>query len=107
MDNKAGAIAFTAESIAENPEEIKAVFRAYDLAVEYLQNGPTEEDIAFIIEAQRFPAGIKDSLQLPDFHKAEPVREDIFNDVVKWMQDKELIKGSYEYKSVVDETILR
>ncbi|HPF44417.1 MAG TPA: MetQ/NlpA family ABC transporter substrate-binding protein [Syntrophomonadaceae bacterium] len=107
MDNKAGAIAFTAQSITDNPEEIKAVFRAYDLAVEYLQQGLTEEDIDFIIEVQRFPADIKDSLQLPDFNKAEPVREDIFNDVVKWMQDKELIKGSYEYKSVVDETILR
>jgi hypothetical protein len=32
MDNKAGAIAFTAQSITDNPEEIKAVFRAYDLA---------------------------------------------------------------------------
>ncbi|HNX28666.1 MAG TPA: MetQ/NlpA family ABC transporter substrate-binding protein [Syntrophomonadaceae bacterium] len=106
MDNKAGAIAFTAESIAANPEEIKAIFRAYDLAVEYLQTEPAEDYIDFIIEEQSFPAGIKDSLQLPDFHKAEMIREDIFNDVVKWMHDKELIKGNYEFNDIADQNIL-
>ncbi|HBQ87794.1 MAG TPA: ABC transporter substrate-binding protein, partial [Syntrophomonas sp.] len=36
MANKAGAIAFTAKSLQESPDEIKAVFKAYNDAVEYL-----------------------------------------------------------------------
>lgn len=107
MKNKAGAIAFTAESIAESPEEIKAIFRAYNQAVEYLQNERQETYIDFIIEEQRFPTVIKDTLQLPEYQKAELPKKEIFADVVKWMQDKQLIKGSYEYKDLVDENILR
>ncbi len=107
MKNKAGAIAFTADSIAESPEEIKAVFRAYNLAVEYLQNEAPAAYIDFIVEEQRFPDGIKDTLLLPKYQKAELPQKEIFADVVKWMQDKQLIKGSYEYEDLVDENILR
>lgn len=107
MDNKAGAIAFTAKSINDNTEEIKAIFRAYDQAVDYLQSEPAESYIDFIIEEQHFPAEIRDSLQLPEFHKAEMIREDIFEDVVDWMLEKELIKNHYEFNAIVGRTILR
>lgn len=107
MQNKAGAIAFTAESIAENPEGIKAVFRAYNDAVDYLQAEPANTYIDFIIEEQGFPADVKESFVLPEYQKAELPDNKIFNDVVKWMQNKNLIKGNYEYQDLIDATILR
>ena len=107
MDNKAGAIAFTSYSIKENTEEIKAVFRAYNQAVEYLQNEAADNYIDFIIEEQHFPDGIKDSLDLPYYHQAEIIREDVFSDVVDWMLKKDLIKNNYEFNDIVDQTILR
>ena len=107
MDNKAGAIAFTSYSIKENTEEIKAVFRAYNQAVEYLQNEAADNYIDFIIEELHFPAGIKDSLDLPFYHQAEIIREDVFSDVVDWMLKKDLIKNNYEFNDIVDQTILR
>ena len=60
----------------------------------------------FIIQAQGFPAEIKDSIKLPNYTKAALPNETVFNDVVKWLQDKALIKGSYEYKALVDELVL-
>jgi NitT/TauT family transport system substrate-binding protein len=107
MSNKAGAIAFTSKSLQESPAEIKAVFRAYNDAVEYLQKEPLANYVDFIIQAQGFPAEIKDSFKLPQYTKAELPSEKIFNDVVKWLKDKNLIKGSYEYKALVDEQVLR
>ena len=107
MGNKAGAIAFTAESLSANPAEIKAVFRAYNDAVEYLAQEPPASYIDFIIQAQSFPAEIKDSIQLPQYTKAALPSEAVFNDVVKWLQDKNLIKGSYKYQALVDEQVLR
>ncbi|MEN6349518.1 MAG: MetQ/NlpA family ABC transporter substrate-binding protein [Syntrophomonas sp.] len=107
LANKAGAIAFTAQSIENNREEIKAVFRAYNDAVAYLQKEPPASYIDFIIQAQGFPAQIKDTIELPQYSKAEPPREEIFNDVVKWLKAKNLIKGSYKYKDLVDDQILR
>lgn len=107
LKNKAGAIAFTESSIEKAPEKITAVFRAYDKAVEYLQAEPAEGYIDYIIEEQRFPAAMKDSLVLPRYHKAELPSETIFNDVVLWMQEKELIKGNYEYKELTRDNILK
>ena len=106
LKNKAGAIAFMESTIFEYPEKISAVFRAYDKAVEYLHTETAENYIDFIIEEQSFPAAIKDSLVLPEYHKAESPSEAIFNDVVLWMQEKELIKGKYEYKELTSENIL-
>lgn len=107
MGNKAGAIAFTSQSIKESPEEIKAIFRAYNEAVNYLQKEPLAGYVDFIIKEQGFPPTIKDSLQLPEYHQAEAPDDRIVADVVKWMQAKELIKGNYTYKDLVDESVLR
>jgi NitT/TauT family transport system substrate-binding protein len=54
MHHKAGAIAFTGKSLKENPDEIKAIFVAYNEAVDYLQKQPRESDVEFIIQEQGF-----------------------------------------------------
>ncbi len=107
MANKAGAIAFTAKSLQQNPEEIKAVFRAYNQAVEYLKAEPVSSYADYIIEVQSFPAALKDSLELPAYQPAEAPDPAIVADVVEWMQAKNLITDSYEYQDLVDVEILR
>lgn len=104
---KAGAIAFTSESLRQNREEIKAVFRAYNRAVEYLRTEPASSYTDYIVEVQGFPAGLEASLQLPDYDKASPPDPQVVEDVVKWMRDKNLIQKDYEYSSLVDQEILR
>jgi NitT/TauT family transport system substrate-binding protein len=107
MAKKAGVIAFTSKSLQESPEEIKAVFQAYNEAVDYLQKAPVADYIDFIIEEQGFPEGLKESIELPQYTEAKLPEEEIVADVVRWMKDKELIKGSYEYNDLVEEIIMR
>jgi len=107
MANKPGAIAFRAESIAQNPAEVKAVFRAYNDAVAYLNQEPAEKYIDYVIKSQGFPEGVKDSLKLPVYQPAAAPDAKIVNNVVGWLKAKALIKGDYQYKDLVDETILR
>jgi NitT/TauT family transport system substrate-binding protein len=107
MAHKAGAIAFTAQSVKDNPQEIKAVFKAYDDAVQYLTQEPPASYIDYVIEKQGFPAAIKDTFECPQYTKAQLPDEKIFNNVVQWMKSKSLIKGNYEYKDLVDQNILR
>jgi len=107
MANKPGAIAFTADSIRQYPEEVKAVFRAYNNAVDYLDKEPAENYSDYVIQSQGFPEGVKDSLKLPDYQKAVKPDQKIVDNVVKWLKDKELIKGDYKYQDIVDGTILR
>jgi NitT/TauT family transport system substrate-binding protein len=107
MGGKAGAIAFTGKVLKENPGEIKAVFRAYNDAVVYLAAEPSASYLDYVIQAQSFPVEIKDSLQLPKYTPAALPSEPVFSDVVQWMKDRGLIKGSYAYKDLVDDTVLR
>lgn len=107
LANKAGAIAFTEQSLQDSTEEIKAIFRAYNQAVAYLNKEPLTSYSDFIIQAQGFPPAIKDSLQIPQYREAAAPDEKIVTDVVQWMQAKNLIKGTYKYKDLVDESVLR
>ena len=107
LGGKAGAIAFTAQSLKDNPDEIKAIFRAYNEAVEYLQKEPVDNYIDFVIESQGFPAEVKGSFVLPQYHQAVAPDEKVVADVTAWMTSKELIKGTYKYSDLVDEQVLR
>lgn len=107
LGNKAGAIAFTEKSLQENNEDIKAIFRAYNEAVEYLQSEPLDDYIDFLIDKQGFPAAVKDTLVLPPYSKATPPDVKVVNDLVEWAAAKEFIKANYEYEDLVDDQILR
>ncbi|MDD2586712.1 MAG: MetQ/NlpA family ABC transporter substrate-binding protein [Syntrophomonadaceae bacterium] len=107
LANKAGAIAFTSKSLQEQPEAIKAVFRAYNDGVDYLQEEPVSSYIDFLIEEQGFPLTIKDSIKLPQYTKAELPDEKVFADVVQWMKVKNFIKEEYKYKDLIDDQVLR
>ncbi|HPF20836.1 MAG TPA: MetQ/NlpA family ABC transporter substrate-binding protein [Syntrophomonas sp.] len=107
MHHKAGAIAFTGKSLKENPDEIKAIFAAYNEAVDYLQKQPRESDVEFIIQEQGFPSAIKDSFTLPHYTHAEALDARIVAEVVQWMLSKNLIKQSYAYEDLTAEDILR
>lgn len=107
LANKAGAIAFTAKSLQEKPEEIKAVFRAYNAGVDYLQTEPVGNYIDFLIEEQGFPLELKDSIELPQYKKAELPDEKIFTDVIQWMKAREFIKQDYKYQDLVNDQVLR
>ncbi|MGI6513089.1 MAG: ABC transporter substrate-binding protein [Syntrophomonadaceae bacterium] len=104
---KAGAIAFTSESLRQNREEIKAVFRAYNRAVEYLKTEPASSYADYVVRVQAFPAGLEASLQLPAYEKASPPDPQVVADVVEWMKNRNLIQKAYEYSDLVDQEILR
>lgn len=104
---KAGTIAFTSKSIKESPEEIKAVFTAYNKAVDYLRTEPADSYTDFVIQAQSFPTAVKDTLTLTQYNHATAPDPEIVADVVKWMKSKELIKKDYTYQSLTVENFLR
>ena len=82
-------------------KEIQAMYRAYNRAVDYLNNTPREEYIDFVIDKAGFPAEAKDALVLPTYHKAAlPNKQDV-TDCMKWLNAKELVKETYGYDDLV------
>lgn len=107
LANKCVTISFTAETLRDNPEEIKAVIRAYNDAVTYLQAEPPASYIDFISQTMGFPAGVKDIIKMPKYTKAQLPEKRIFDDVMAWMMEKQLVKTTYDYADLINSEVLR
>ena len=106
-DISIGVVAFTEKVLTEKTEQTKALFRAYNKAVDYLHKEPIGNYIDFIIKTQGFPENIKDAMKLPKYTKAELPSEKNFYSAVKWLKGKNLIKNDYDYASIVNNNYLR
>lgn len=96
-----GVIMFTSEATEKKTEEIKALYRAYNKAVAYLNNTPREEYIDLVIEKGGFPPVAKEALKLPKYHEAALPKESDVVDCIKWLNDKGLVKDTYSYSDIV------
>lgn len=102
-----GVVMFTAKSIAAKPAELQALYRAYNKAVEYLNNTPRAQYIDLVVEKGGFPPAAKDALQLPKYHAAGlPAENDVIN-CLNWLKDKQLIKQTYGYKDIVADLLAK
>ncbi len=96
-----GVILFTQKSTKEKQKEIKALYRAYNKAVKYLNSTDRSEYIDLVVEKSGFPPAAKEALVFPTYKEAELPRESDVKDCVAWLKNKDLIKQSYSYADLV------
>ncbi|MDF2523883.1 MAG: transporter substrate-binding protein [Clostridiales bacterium] len=102
-----GILLFTTKSINTKSNEIKAFYKAYNLAVEYLKKEPLANYIDVLIKDGGFPEAVKGNLVLPPYTKAQAPDEKNFDSVIQWLKGKELIKGTYKLNDVMDVQFVR
>jgi NitT/TauT family transport system substrate-binding protein len=102
-----GVMIFTQTAIDAKPEEIKALYRAYNEAVIYLKEEKMENYIDVLIEEAGFPEVIKDTLTLPDYTKASMPSEKELEEVLAWLQSKELTSNTYSLKDLSNDTLIQ
>ncbi|MGE5630755.1 MAG: ABC transporter substrate-binding protein [Caulobacteraceae bacterium] len=84
--------AFTQESINNKSAEIKAFFKAYNEAVDYVNSTPISEYEDTIIKAVGYPEDMKGKIELPKFRKnIMPEAADI-KSVIDWASKNNLLK---------------
>ena len=98
-----GVMIFTNKSLNEKEQEVKAFYRAYNKAVDYIEKEPLSNYIDILIDKLGFPASAKDYLVLPNFAKATLPTEKDFNACISWLLDKNLIKKKFIYQDLVNE----
>ena len=101
-----GVMLFTAKTATEKKETLKAMYRAYNRAVEYLKKTPRQEYIGLIVEKGGFPDAAKDALKLPDYRAASKPKEQDVTEVMRWLRDKNLIQQEYTYQDLIAEDCL-
>ncbi|SHM59227.1 NitT/TauT family transport system substrate-binding protein [Caldanaerovirga acetigignens] len=97
-----GVLLFSQQAIEQKENEIKAFYRAYNKAVEFLNQNEKSSYIDIVIEKAGFPQDVKEIINLPKYTKAGlPSKED-FNEVMDWLVKKGLVKKAFSYEELVD-----
>ncbi|WP_425059571.1 Putative aliphatic sulfonates-binding protein [Sporomusa carbonis] len=102
-----GVMLFTTKAVNDKEQEIKAVYRAYNKAIDYLSREPVENYVDLLIEKGGFPKDVKGALILPKYQKAVAPQAKDVEDVVAWLQARQLIQKAYSYKELVDDRFVR
>ena len=100
-----GVIVFTDASIQEKAQSIRAMYRAYNKAVKYLNDTPRADYIDLVMEKSGFPAPVRDVLELKPYRMAGvPSHKDV-EEAVLWVKSKELA-GEHSYKDLVSNLLV-
>ena len=105
MQINPGVMVFTSDSLQNKSTEIKAMYRAYNKAVEYLNNTPQEEYMDLVIEKAGLPPATKDALTMPKYHEATLPNKDAWEKSIKWLNQKGLVKETYSYDDMVSDIL--
>ena len=100
-----GVIVFTDTSIKDKESSIRAMYRAYNKAIHYLNNTPRADYIDLVMEKSGFPAPARDALEIKPYRTAGLPAEKDVEEAVRWVKSKELA-GDYRYDDLVSKLLL-
>lgn len=107
LDINPGIMLFTKDIIETKPNEIKALYRAYNKSVEYLKKEELENYVDILIKSAGFPETIKETLILPDYVEATMPSEEEFTQVLDWLKSKDLTTNDYSFDELCDKSFIR
>lgn len=93
--------AFTQESIDTKTAEIKAFFKAYNEAVDYVNSTPISKYEDVIIKTVGYPEDMKGKIELPKFRKNMLPAEADIQTVIDWATNIKLIKKDLNPKDLM------
>jgi NitT/TauT family transport system substrate-binding protein len=93
--------AFTQASISAKESEIKAFYKAYDEAVDYVNKTPIAEYEDIIIRTVGYPQDMKGKIELPTFRKNILPAEADIQSVIAWATNGRLLKKNLSPKDLM------
>ena len=100
-----GVIVFADAAIQEKAESIRAMYRAYNKSVDYLNHAPRAEYIDLVMDKSGFPAPARDALELKPYRTAGLPAEKDVEDAVHWVKSRDLA-GDFRYDELVSNLLL-
>jgi NitT/TauT family transport system substrate-binding protein len=93
--------AFTQKAISSKSTEIKAFFKAYNQAVDYVNNTSISEYEDIIIKTVGYPEDMKGKIELPKFRKNILPEEADIKAAIDWAAKNNLLKKELNPKDLV------
>lgn len=95
--------AFTQKAIDSKSNDIKAFYKAYNEAVDYINNTPISEYEDIIIKTVGYPNDMKGKFNLPKFRKNVLPKEADVKSVVDWTTKNGLVKKTLDPKALMND----
>lgn len=104
---KGGALLFTEAALTDKANEVKAFYRAYNKAVEYMNTTEVSEFVSILTDYQ-FPEAIGTYLTnlKKAYESAGSIDQAQFDDIINWTKGKGLISKAYTYEELTDFSFL-
>ena len=104
---KGGTLQFSKNLLTNYPEDIKAFYRAYNKAVDYMNNTAVDE-YSDILTNYQFPEAISNYLtgMVGEFQYAGAIDQNQFDNIIAWTKKKGLITKDYTYEELTDFSFL-
>lgn len=96
---------FSKASIDQKKDEIRKVYKAYNAAVQQINNNP-ESFKDLVIEKAKFPEELRPILKFPGYHQAVAPEERDIRNVMDWMKSKGLLKQNLEAGDMIEGNLL-
>jgi NitT/TauT family transport system substrate-binding protein len=96
-------IVFKQQSIDAKADEIKAFYRAYNKAVDYINNTPLSEYEDIVMNAAGYPEDMKGMIILPKFRKNVLPPEDEIKTAIDWTTKNGLIQKTLNPKDLLND----
>lgn len=89
------------KTIQAKEAEIKAMYAAYDEAVDYMHSHDQSEYIDLIIKEVGYPETLKADIQVPDYPKTNQVKTEDVASAFAWAKEKGLLKKDLAPEDVI------
>lgn len=93
-------LAFSTESIEEQPEAVRRFLRAWDRAAADINDKP-EQYRRLLLEQVQVPDNVRETYNIPPFPRSEVPTEAQWSDVNRWLIDKGLLESELPYADSV------
>lgn len=105
---KGGALMFTDDMINNRPGDVKAFYKAYNKAIDYMNQTDASEYSSILTDYQ-FPEAISTYLTsiAKSFQYAGTIDQDQFDSIIAWTKDKGQITKDYTYEDLTDFTFIK
>lgn len=95
--------AFTQKSINDKADEVKAFYKAYNEAVDYINSTSISEYEDLIIKTVGYPDDMKGKIKLPAFRKNTLPKDEEIQEAIDWCIDNKLITKTLTPNDVVND----
>lgn len=93
-------LAFSTQSIEEQPEAVRRFLRAWDRAAADINDKP-EQYRRLLLEQVQVPDNVRETYNIPPFPRSEVPTEAQWSDVNRWLIDKGLLESELPYADSV------